>query len=195
MGQQVSIPLIVSLIGLIALTGFQLQNQGETQAAKSMAASSTERPISLDPSSHSPLPQFALAPLEAFSETLARPLFYEARQPPELSATESGDSLAQSESIATEDLILSGIVLSGEEEFILVQDRGRESLTRIEKGQDVGGWSLDAIRDDSVLLRKDNQTKVVPLWRFQPPPKQAAKARSRDAAKQTAQQRRRQNQR
>jgi general secretion pathway protein N len=189
MRQEISIPLIASLIALLALAGVQWPKQ-EAQAVKSSPPAADARPV--DPPSQLPLPQFSLPPLEEFSETLARPLFYEARQPPELSSTNGSDPQTPTRSVSTENVILSGIVLSGEEQFILVQDPSNQSLTRIEKGQEIGGWSLDDIRVDSVLLRKDDRTKVVPLWRFEPPPKQTVTRHAGKTAKQGSQQRRHQ---
>ncbi|MFZ0255357.1 MAG: hypothetical protein WAN46_06880 [Gammaproteobacteria bacterium] len=189
MGQQISIPLIVTLIALLALAGVQWPEK-KAPTAKAAAANTTTLPPDLP--TQSQLLQFSLPPIEEFSETLARPLFYEARQPPDPSAANGSNPQAQFESISSENLILSAIVLSSEEQFVLVQDPSNQRLTRVEKGQEVGGWSLDDIRNDSVLLRKDNQTKVVSLWQFEPPPKQAATHRTRKTPNQTAQQRRRQ---
>ncbi len=185
MGQQISIPLIVTLVALLVLAGLQLLAQG-TPAARPPAPEAT------DPGSESPsqvqLPQFSLPPVEEFAETLARPLFYEARQPPDSSPANELDPQPQSNSGSAETLIISAIVLTGEEQFVLVQNPGKQSLKRVEKGEEIAGWSLAEIRNESVLLRKADQTKVVPLWRFQPPPQQAATARSRESSKQRSQQ-------
>lgn len=187
MRQQISIPLIVTLIALIALAGLQWP-KSKAPAARTSARDTTVQPSDLP--NPSQLPQFSLPPIEEFSETLARPLFYEARQPPDPAITNGSDAQAQFESLSTENLILSAIVLSSEQQFILVQDPSNQSLTRVEKGQEVGGWSLDDIRTDSVLLKKDNRTKVVSLWQFEAPPQQPSARRTPQTPNQTAQQRR-----
>lgn len=190
MRQQISLPLIVSLIALLVLGAVQLQGY-ERPRDTSPVPKGPEPPSDLPV--HTPLLQFSMPPIEEFSETLARPLFYEDRQPPDPSVASSGDPQAHSENTSTEDLIISAIVLAGEHQFVLVQDPGKQkSLRRIEKGQAVGGWSLDEIRNDSVLLKRENRSKVLQLWRFEPPPTQASAQRTREAAKQSLQQRRRQ---
>lgn len=188
MAQHVSIPLLVTLIALLVLAGFQLREH-EVPAAKPSVPEATE--LASVRLSQEQLPQFSLPPIEEFSETLARPLFYEAREPPDPVTMNSKDPQARSRSTSSEDLILSAIVLSSEEQFVLLQDPGKESLSRVEKGEEVAGWSLDEIRRESVLLRRDTRTKVVRLWRFQRPPMPVAKRQPRDGSKPTLQQRRR----
>lgn len=188
MRQQISLSLIITLVALFALTGFQFLGQ-QAPAVKPPMPNPSD-PVATESPSLVQLPQFSLPPVEEFSETLARPLFYEARQPPEASAANDGDPQPQSKSSAAETLIISAIVLTGDEQFVLVQNPGNQSLKRVEKGEEVAGWSLNEIRNESVLLRKGSRTKVVPLWRFQPPPKQSATRRSRNASNENSAQRR-----
>ena len=186
MKQPTASALLVTLIILLILAGFQLWGQAIPAAKPSMPAA-PEAALGL-PSAED-LPPFSLPPVERFSETLARPLFYEARQPPDPRVANGFDPQARSESISSEDPILSAIVLSSDERFVLVKDPGKQDLRRVQKGEEVAGWSLDEIRNDSVLLRKDDRTKVVSLWQFQPPPQQPAIRRGRGTPKQTLQRR------
>ncbi|MGF1615002.1 MAG: hypothetical protein ACFCVA_14145 [Gammaproteobacteria bacterium] len=170
--QPISIALLVSLTALLALVGLQWPPYA-TPTATSSAPEATD--WQRQGSAQGELPQFSLPPIETFFETLARPLFYEARQPPELPAEDDDDPRAQAETLAEGDIVLSAIVLASDQRFALLQTTPQKpNLIRVEEGQEVAGWSVETIRNDSLVLKKGDRTKVVLLWRFEPPPKQRA---------------------
>ena len=100
------------IVALLVLAGLQLLAQG-TPAARPPAPEATDPGTGESPSQVQ-LPQFCLPPVEEFAETLARPLFYEARQPPDSSPANELDPQPQSNSGSAETLIISAIVLTGE---------------------------------------------------------------------------------
>lgn len=97
-------------------------------------------------------PRFTMPPLRDFGEVLARPVFSETRRPPAPEAAASG---------ATAPFALVGVVLSAKDRHALLEHGLPPHIDRVAEGQEVDGWTLEAVQLDRVVLRRgDNRVEV-----------------------------------
>jgi hypothetical protein len=88
-------------------------------------------------------PSFTMLPPSEFSEVLARPLFSPARRP---GARAGG--LAASASFT-----LVAIVIAPQDRRALLGFGQPAKIVRVREGQDIGGWTVEAILPDKVIVR------------------------------------------
>jgi hypothetical protein len=107
-------------------------------------------------------PRFTMPPLRDFGEVLARPVFSETRRPPVEAAAAPGTSGPFS---------LVGVVLSASERHALLEHGQPAHIDRIAEGQEVDGWTLEAVQLDRVVLRRgENRVEVKAKDRAPPSP-------------------------
>lgn len=92
---------------------------------------------------------FAMPPLRSFAEVLARPLFSPTRRP-SLDAPAAGDARSSG-------FTLVGIVISSGEHHALIEHGQPPRLERVVEGQELDGWTVEAIAPDAVALRRADQ--------------------------------------
>ncbi len=92
---------------------------------------------------------FTMPPLRSFAEVLARPLFSPTRRPA-LDAQAASD--AQSSGFT-----LVGIVIAAGERRALIEHGQPPRLERVVEGQELDGWTVDAIQPNAVALRRADQ--------------------------------------
>jgi hypothetical protein len=92
-------------------------------------------------------PGFAMPPLSAYAEVLARPVFSESRRPPSTPAVAAEEPQLSS-------MRLVGIVVSASARHALVEHGQPPRLERIVQGQEVEGWTVEAINATRVVLRR-----------------------------------------
>jgi len=88
-------------------------------------------------------PNFTMPPPSAFSEVLARPLFSPARRP----GAHAG-GLAPSSSLS-----LVAIIIAPQDRRALLGFGQPAKIVRVREGQDIGGWTVEAILPDKVIVR------------------------------------------
>jgi len=132
-----------------------------------LAPPSSAPPIELP----APLPEFSLPPLDRFAATTRRPLFLATRRPVE---PEQTDTQVAPKPAAPLDVIVSGVIISEEGRFALVQRRGSSETLRLAKGDSVDGWTVRSILSDRVVFGRDEDTEEVEL-RDRSPPKRGKK--------------------
>lgn len=91
-------------------------------------------------------PRFAMPPPDRYEEVNARPLFSPTRRPP---APEAPGAGAAPEASFT----LVGIVISTEDRLALLEHGQPPRIERVFEGQQLDGWSVEAILPDRVVLR------------------------------------------
>ncbi len=115
-----------------------------------------------------PLEPFQLAPLEQYSEVMARPLFIAARRPeppPEETAPEPPPADPE------RTFVLLGVMMTPEVTTALLRsEEPNAKPERIRPGGIVGGWRLETVFPDRVVLRKDQATQELKLVRPRTPP-------------------------
>jgi len=111
---------------------------------------------------------FAMPPLRSFAEVLARPLFSPTRRP-------APDAQAASEAQSS-GLTLVGIVISPSEHHALIEHGQPPRLERVVEGQQLDGWTVEAILPDAVTFRRADQSLELKA-KDAPPPPQAPQRR------------------
>lgn len=101
---------------------------------------------------------FMLAPLSQYREIVERPLFSPSRRPPVVSDTVDQEEIADS-SVFT----LLGVAVTPERMVALVQINKAKKVVRLDVGEEVDGWTLEAVHKDSVTLRNGDLTEDLPL--------------------------------
>jgi hypothetical protein len=98
-------------------------------------------------------PSFTMPPATAFAEILARPLFSRTRRP----AAQAGNLPASS------SLTLVAIVISDNERHALLASGQPPKTTRVREGDEIAGWTVEAIKPDKVIVRRaDAREEVKP---------------------------------
>jgi hypothetical protein len=99
-------------------------------------------------------PSFTLPPISDFADVLERPLFSPTRRPAEARPAEPAPGLPSS-------LILVGTVVSSEGRHALIQHGEAASLQRVAVGDRFGGWTVEAILTDRVVLSRDGSREEI----------------------------------
>ena len=101
----------------------------------------------------------SVPPLEALSETRARPLFRASRRPPEPKS--AAPSPAPSLEPLTYDLV--GVTLFDGRGVALIRDRAAGRLLRVAAGQRLGPWRVTGIEPNRLRLRGSGVTRELRL--------------------------------
>lgn len=86
---------------------------------------------------------FVMPPLASYDEVTARPLFSVTRRPA---------AIARQASAAMSSLTLAGVAISRDGRVALIRQDKSTSLTRAREGQQVGGWTVQSIAADRVVV-------------------------------------------
>ncbi len=108
------------------------------------------------------LASFQLAPAEDFEEILARPLFNRSRRP-DLAQENAQGGGGGSEEAPAAQMSLNGIVLAGGKRIALVRLDNDPKVMHVAEGQRAGGWLIEAIRPDRIILRRGDSASEVAL--------------------------------
>jgi hypothetical protein len=108
------------------------------------------------------LASFQLAPAEDFEEVLARPLFNRSRRPDLTQENLQGGGGASEEAAAAQ-ISLNGVVLTGDRRIALLRLDSDPKVMHVAEGQRAGGWLIEAIRPDRIILRRGDSASEVPL--------------------------------
>lgn len=100
----------------------------------------------------------AVSPISAYSEIIERPLFRQDRRPyippPPISVDRQENP---------RKILLSAVVISEDQRFVLVYTDANEKLKKLRPGQTFEGWTLERLEADSITLKKDARYKQVKL--------------------------------
>lgn len=104
------------------------------------------------------LANLQLPPLDAFPETIRRPLFSTTRSPSAKAAPAAGQ----------EGLILGryafvGAVVTGKQRLILLRPAQGGALLRLREGDALESWRVEKIAPDALTLRDGDRLETVPL--------------------------------
>jgi hypothetical protein len=130
----------------LALAAICLGMLGVIGAELTAIASGDDPAVAVErsPRADTPAPlSFAMPPRDAFSEVTQRPLFSPTRRP---GTTANG--LAASSSFT-----LVAIVISARDRRALLGSGQPSKIVRVHEGQDIAGWTVEAILPDKVIVR------------------------------------------
>jgi hypothetical protein len=97
---------------------------------------------------------FRMAPLATFSDVLGRPLFSRTRR------------RTTSVALASSSFTLVAIVISAGERHALLGTGQPAKLSRVSEGQEIGGWTVEAILPEKVVVRRGDLREEVKVKEF-----------------------------
>lgn len=143
-----------AMVAIEAANPPQLDRQPVTTPPEAVLPDNLESP---------PAGNFALPPLDAYSEIVERPLFISSRRPPE------EPEVVEQKQPGEVSFTLLGVAVTPERNLALLQIDGAGKVARMEVGEEVNGWQLEAVHADGIVLRKNETIKNVPLVRKSKP--------------------------
>jgi general secretion pathway protein N len=115
----------------------------------------------LNPSLANPL---ASVRLEDLSVTRERPLFSPTRRPPPLVEAPEVQVVEKKETTSpTSPFDLLGVVTGDEKSFVLLRNRDTHEVTRLRRGDEKDGWTVEAVRIRSVALERNGRIENLAL--------------------------------
>ena len=127
----------------------------------------------------SPLPlkkdDFSLSPLSQFQAIVERPLFLQSRRPIPGATTET--SPTASKETRLNQYSLTAVVIVPDKRLALLRSTTDKKIHKIEEGQDLQGWKLKEVKDESALFQQVNESQELRLQRKTPPQFAANKQR------------------
>lgn len=165
--------LLLLMAGLVSILVYEIRfgtvNVGQTTATGSSQPS---------PIVSAAVPTFALPTLDNYAESVERPLFAHDRRPHQSAPVpEQPPNQRPVRQADPSRFVLSAVIMEGNTRVALLRDPTNGTLTRLKEGSSIGGWSLNEVRADSVVLSNGSTTQEVQLRRFEPPPPPRPKRR------------------
>lgn len=99
--------------------------------------------------------------INAYQDIIDRPLFMEDRQPYILLAPKTNKSNIKE--LKLQQLSLSAIVITSDKSIAIFQYAQSKTLQRIALGETIDGWILTEVLEQSVVLKKGDNTKTLVL--------------------------------
>lgn len=105
---------------------------------------------------------FEMKPSADFTQIVERPLFNRSRRPapPEESKAAAGGA---GQEAAAAKIALNGIVLAGRRRVALLRFDADPKVMHVAEGQQAGGWLIEKIGTDRVVLRRGQQASEIVL--------------------------------
>lgn len=166
---------VIGAVSLAALLGWALW-----EAAWKPALPPAPEPVSgSDAVTVAPTPP--VTPLGDYLITLQRPLFFPGRRAPGEEPGDSPTATAGPAAISRGGSALpslSAVIEEGGQRSALLTAPGQAVGTRLRPGEELGGWRLVSIADDSVTVESNGRREQIPLRRYgnAPPPAAARPA-------------------
>jgi hypothetical protein len=110
---------------------------------------------------------FSLPPLSQFQAIIERPLFLQSRRPIPSATTET--SPTASKETRLNQYSLTAVVIVPDKRLALLRSTTDKKIHKIEEGQDLQGWKLKEIKDESALFQQVNESQELQLQRKTPP--------------------------
>jgi hypothetical protein len=129
--------LIVACVTCAAVVYLELTDEPVVVRAAETAASAPSLATTAEDG------PFVMPPLATYDEVTARPLFSVTRRPA---------AVARQASATMSSLTLAGVVISRDGRVALIRQDKSPSLTRAREGQQVGGWTVQSIAADRVVV-------------------------------------------
>ncbi|CRI64885.1 conserved exported hypothetical protein [Thiocapsa sp. KS1] len=163
------------LLPLALLLAFQWKDwpPGPSRAGLDAAAPATSNTAGEAP----PDPAAQLAPpdpKDAYASVADRPLFRPERRPEEPGETDPQAVAGTEEATSLEGMNLSAVIITPTLVSAWIQDPNEPRLRRLRIGDDLGGWSVQTILPDRVLLERQGEQDALILRDYGNTPTPAA---------------------
>lgn len=120
----------------------------------------TDLAVRTETSTEQAQPDFNLpAPLDANPDVIRRPIFVASRRLPEAEAIAG----APGETLLLERYPVIGVVVAGDRRLVLIRKAAGDTVSRLEQGAQLDGWTLTEVSRTRLVLEKDGARKEVIL--------------------------------
>lgn len=99
-------------------------------------------------------------PLETYNALLQRPVFVASRRPITASDTAPG---RPGELLLLDRYPIVGVIIAGEQRLVLIRKAAGDTVSRIEQGAELDGWTLTEVSRQRLVLEMAGNRKEVPL--------------------------------
>jgi Type II secretion system protein C len=139
--------------------GWQLARNDEIAVVSSVQSADETHPAE----NERQLASFKMPPAEEYEDILSRPLFNRSRRPEiaQENPQASGDNETQGTPAA--NISLNGIVVARGRRVALLRLDNDPKVMHVAEGQQAGGWLIEAIRADRIILRRGDTASEVAL--------------------------------
>lgn len=148
------LPLL--LLGTVAFLSLAVIEEarllGDAAAIEPGMVTRADLMVAGEPDPQAPPPEFVPAGFDVFREVLERPIFSPGRRPPNVMVNVVAEAAPQP--AAGPALQLHGIVATGSEAMAMIAMDGAPALRRVAVGDEIGGWHIEEIGAEGVLLRQ-----------------------------------------
>ncbi|PHS23607.1 MAG: hypothetical protein COA84_10815 [Robiginitomaculum sp.] len=158
--------LLLSAVGvlgsLFALDRFVLNPSGSDNLAAPVRRAERQRQAPKSLSRAQIKDTLFLSPLGTYGEVWQRPVFTPSRQPAPgqtRSVTRAEDNSADDQ---PPDFNIIGVATGPQNSAALIRT-GKRSLKRYYMGEEINGWTIDEIRQDSITVSKNGESWQLPV--------------------------------
>jgi len=151
---------VTSIAGTLAWGVFEYQRDNQQLPPTPPGAAPTTLPDITPPLMES-------KPLESYSATLERPLFFSERKlpdPKQAAVTEKAPKKNRQSSLPK--VRLSAILIDSEKRSAVIEVLGTGKSRRLEIGQSISGWELTEVKDQAIVMRSGARRHQFELLNF-----------------------------
>lgn len=139
--------------------GWQIARNDEIAVVSSVQSPDEARPAE----NERQLASFKTLPAEEYEDILSRPLFNRSRRP-EIAQENSQAAAGEKETgTPAANISLNGVVVARGRRVALLRLDNDPKVMHVAEGQQAGGWLIEAIRADRIILRRGDTASEVAL--------------------------------
>ena len=109
------------------------------------------------------LASFKMPPAEEYEDILSRPLFNRSRRPETAQENPQASRDNETQGTPAANISLNGVVVARGRRVALLRLDNDPKVMHVAEGQQAGGWVIEAIRADRIILRRGDTASEVAL--------------------------------
>ncbi len=146
-------------LAAVVFLGWQIARNDEIAVVSSVQSADEARPAE----NERQLASFKMLPAEEYEDILSRPLFNRSRRP-EIAQENSQAAAGEKETgTPAANISLNGVVVARGRRVALLRLDNDPKVMHVAEGQQAGGWLIEAIRADRIILRRGDTASEVAL--------------------------------
>jgi general secretion pathway protein N len=143
--------LAVVAAALAVLLAFEIGDASRSRIPTGASKPAAPAPAKLLPGT------VAVAPDQAYPETVARPLFIPTRRPAPPQAVVTAPTFVRGQ------FQLLGVIIAGNSKTAMLREKASGKIHRVEQGRDLNGIKISSIERDTVTLAQGGESEVVAM--------------------------------
>ena len=139
--------------------GWQIVRDDEIAVVSSVQSPDEARPAE----NERQLASFKMPPAEEYADILSRPLFNRSRRPEIAQENPQASRDNETQGTPAANISLNGVVVARGRRVALLRLDNDPKVMHVAEGQQAGGWVIEAIRADRIILRRGDTASEVAL--------------------------------